>query len=99
MPPHLCHAIDCNERVRPDRLMCARHWYSVPADLKREVWRTYRPGQEIDKDPDQPYIEAAKNAINWVARKEGKPELPTTASIRKTLEDLVAKTKNSPPSP
>jgi len=68
---HLCHALGCSERVMPSRLMCPRHWYMVPAPLRREVWRTYRPGQEVDKSPSRSYVDAADAAIAAVANAEG----------------------------
>ncbi|MGD9886185.1 MAG: hypothetical protein AB7U95_39450 [Reyranella sp.] len=48
----------------------------VPAALKREVWRTYRPGQEVTKDPSDQYLAAARAAIEAVAEKEA--ALPRT---------------------
>jgi hypothetical protein len=51
-------------------LMCRQHWYMVPAPLRREVWRLYRPGQEIDKRPSDEYMEVMHAAINAVAEKE-----------------------------
>ncbi len=71
---HRCHAIECEARVPPDKLMCLKHWRMVPRDLQREVWRTYRRGQEIDKRPSPDYLMAARNAINAAAAKEGKPQ-------------------------
>lgn len=93
MTQHLCHAVDCNERVPPNLLMCARHWYLVPQSLRTIVWRTYRPGQETDKAPTQDYLDAARAAINFVAQKEGKPPLPETADLIKTLEKLLQEHK------
>ena len=50
--------------------MCRTHWFMVPLALRREIWRTYRPGQEADKDPSDAYIEAAKAAKAAVAQAE-----------------------------
>lgn len=74
---HTCHARDCTKNVPPRMLMCAPHWRKVPSDLQDAVWATYVPGQEITKTPTREYLIAAKNAINAVAEKEGKPVLPT----------------------
>jgi len=73
--------------------MCPRHWYMVPPSLRTQVWRTYRPGQEVSKTPTQEYIDAARTAINYVAQLEDKPALPETADIIKTLEKMIAKSK------
>lgn len=42
------------------------HWAMVPRRLQRELWATYRPGQEDDKDPTAEYLRA-------VAEKEQHP--------------------------
>jgi hypothetical protein len=82
---HHCHAVDCWERVPPKFLMCARHWYKVPAVLRRRVWQTYRIGQEIDKQPSEAWCLAAREAINFVAQAEGKPKVPEAEQFFKTL--------------
>lgn len=67
--PHRCHAIDCTEPVPPKMLMCREHWRMVPAALKRRVWATYVPGQEVRKDPTAEYlaahIAAVEAAYDW----------------------------------
>lgn len=70
MNKHTCHAEGCTRIVPPALLMCGRHWKQVPRDLQRDVWRTYRPGQEITKNPSAEYLRAAKAAINSVRVKE-----------------------------
>ena len=50
--------------------MCLAHWRLVPARLQREVWRHYRKGQEIDKQPTRAYMEAQRAAIEAVAKAE-----------------------------
>lgn len=64
---HLCHALGCERPVAPAHLMCAPHWRLVPAALQREIWHTYRPGQERDKHPSREYVQAQKRAIDAVA--------------------------------
>lgn len=70
--PHLCHAERCSVPVPPKLLMCRIHWYMVPEPLRRAVWRTYRPGQEIDKRPSAEYLEVMQSAIDAVAAKEAR---------------------------
>ena len=67
---HQCHAEGCDVEVPPRLLMCARHWRMVPRSVQRLVWRTYRPGQEIDKRPGSAYLAAQKEAINAVRELE-----------------------------
>lgn len=64
---HHCHAEGCNVAVPPKLLMCARHWRQVPRTIQREIWRHYRPGQEVDKRPTQEYLAVMKRAIDAVA--------------------------------
>jgi hypothetical protein len=68
---HTCHAQGCEKEIPPRLLMCLKHWRMVPLTLQAEVWRWYRPGQEVDKGPGYLYLVAMKNAINAVARLEG----------------------------
>lgn len=68
---HLCHAKQCTTVCDPSKLMCGRHWRMVPKSIQYAVYREYRPGQEMTKDPSDAYLRVAQMAINAVARKEG----------------------------
>jgi hypothetical protein len=70
MREHTCHARGCNVPVPPRLLMCRVHWRMVPKPLRDEVWMTYRPGQEITKEPTPEYLDAMQAAIEAVAQKE-----------------------------
>jgi hypothetical protein len=70
---HHCHADGCEVRVRPELLMCRKHWFMVPARIRRLVLLSYRPGQCDAGRPSQMWIDAAKDAIRAVAAAEGKP--------------------------
>lgn len=63
--------------------MCPPHWYSLPEDMRREIWRLYRPGQEIDKSPSLAYLEAATRAQQYVKRLED--EKRARAGLQKDL--------------
>ncbi len=67
---HRCHARGCDVPVAPKLLFCLRHWRMCPASLQRAVWRHYRKGQEIDKQPTRAYMEAQRAAIEAVAKAE-----------------------------
>lgn len=69
---HRCHARNCALLVPPGLLMCRRHWYMVPTELRRAVWSTYRVGQCDDRRPSREWLEAAKAAIEAVAAKEAR---------------------------
>lgn len=88
---NLCRAHGCSERILPSRLMCPRHWFMVPEALRKEVWKAYRPGQENGSVLTQAYLDAAADAINAVARQEGKSEIPSTEELIATLERILAK--------
>ena len=64
---HTCHAIGCDVEVAPKFLMCPDHWRKVPKPLQDEVYKHYRPGQEIDKQPNAEWSKAARAAIDSVA--------------------------------
>lgn len=70
--------------VAPRLLMCPAHWRQVPRSLQAAVWRHYRPGQEIDKQPTPEYRAAARAAILSV------PEInrPAAASPGRAIPGL-----------
>lgn len=70
--PHTCHATDCATPVPPAMFMCRRHWFSLPKHLRDRIWATYRAGQEDDWEPSKEYLETAKEAVIWLAQREGK---------------------------
>ncbi len=55
--------------------MCLNHWHMVPNAVQDLIWKHYRPGQEIDKEPTIEYIATAFVSISCVALKEGR-QLP-----------------------
>ena len=63
---HTCHIKGCTLVVAPKYLMCYAHWQKVPKRLQSQVYKYYRVGQEIDKQPSEEYLIAAKDAINYV---------------------------------
>lgn len=78
---HRCHAKGCTVAVPPRMLMCRRHWFMVPADLRAAVWDEYgRSGAAAGRatrlveyrDGGGPYMHAAEAAIAAVAAKEGR---------------------------
>lgn len=64
---HVCHARGCDRAVSPAMLMCRKHWAAVPKNLKNQVYKHYRLGQELDKVVTRDYLAAAKEAIDFVA--------------------------------
>ena len=70
MSEHTCHARGCSTPVRPELLMCGRHWRLVPRNVQSVVYETYRAGQCDDKRPSAEWHEAASAAIGYVAQLE-----------------------------
>lgn len=58
-------------RVPPRMLFCLPHWRKVPAHLQRAVWKAYRPGQEVAKNPSALYLVVQAIVVAWVAKREG----------------------------
>jgi len=67
---HRCHAQGCAASVPPEMLMCKRHWFMVPPNIRRAVWSTYRDGQCNDKRPSRAWLSAADAAIAAVYTRE-----------------------------
>ena len=51
---------------------CPKHWFTLPKEIRDDIWRTYRPGQEITKDPSKEYMEAAQRAQTWINYNHGR---------------------------
>ena len=69
--PHTCHAEGCKIAVPPRMFMHIGHWRMLPRSMQRAIWAAYVPGQENRKDPSEEYLEAAHNAIEYIATREG----------------------------
>ena len=72
---HTCHWPGCEEEVPPSLWGCRHHWFLLPRKLRQRIWRTYRPGQEKDKQPSKAYIEAAQAAQDWIQSRYPIPEM------------------------
>lgn len=46
---------------------CRVHWFKLPKTIRDKIWKTFRPGQEKDWTPSAAYVEAAKEAQDWIA--------------------------------
>lgn len=66
----MCHAYECDVPVPPKMFACKAHWFALPKPLRDEIWRTYRPGQEIDKQPSGDYMDAAREATRFLMAQE-----------------------------
>lgn len=66
---HTCHAHGCQRRIAAKLFMCSPHWFTLEERLRQAIWREYRPGQEIDKDPSNRYLAVQQYAIGSLAFK------------------------------
>ncbi len=63
---HECHWPNCKKQVPPAMWGCKDHWFKLPAVLRREIWLTYKVGQEITMTPSQAYLDAADKVEKWI---------------------------------
>ena len=68
---HTCHATGCKTRVPQTMFMCKRHWFSLPKPMRDRIWDTYREGQCKDWQISHEYANAARDAVRYIAAKEG----------------------------
>jgi hypothetical protein len=69
---HVCHWPGCARQVPPAMWGCREHWYRLPAALRARIWRTYRPGQEINLSPSREYIAVARAVQTLIEDYESK---------------------------
>ena len=65
--PH-CHWSAREKQVPPAAWGWTRHWFILPNEKRRKIWRTYRKGQEQDGRPSAAYVEAAREAKAWIVK-------------------------------
>ena len=78
--PHRCHWPGCAQQVPPAMWGCRAHWFRIPLALRNQIWRTYRPGQEIALTPSPAYIAAAQAVQDWIAT-QAPSSLPPQAAL------------------
>ena len=61
---HECPAPLCTGQAGPDMLMCPRHWYQVPAPVRRAVWAAWRRGAGAGTPAHRTAIRLAIAALN-----------------------------------
>jgi hypothetical protein len=54
-----CPISGCGEQIDPSRLMCRRHWYAVPRQLRDRVWATWRSGRAAGSDEHREAVRLA----------------------------------------
>lgn len=64
---HECHWPGCTTQVKPALWGCRKHWYTLPEELQKKIWKAFEPGQEISGRPSQAYVDAANEVQIWIA--------------------------------
>lgn len=72
---HTCHWPGCPVEVPPKLWGCRPHWYALPVGLRSAIWKAYRPGQEIDKNPSREYVAVAQMVQDWIKKHEERKKL------------------------
>lgn len=67
--PHKCHWPGCEQDVPPAMWGCPKHWKMLPARIRTDIWRSFRPGQEVDMQVSNSYLKAAKRAQDWIIKR------------------------------
>ena len=77
MSLHHCHANECLVETPQKDLMCQQHWRMVPQVMQNAVWTHFRRRGVAAKNPTgwAQYSEACANAVEHVAKLEGKNTL------------------------
>lgn len=80
---HQCHAFKCSREVPPKMFMCFKHWKMLPRVFQNDIWKNYRPGQEVDKRPSSEYLKAAQRAVCMIVVAESGVPLERAIEIFK----------------
>lgn len=64
---HHCHWTGCTRQVPPAMWGCRTHWFQLPAAIRNRIWASFKPGQEVNGTPSRAYVEAAREAQEWIA--------------------------------
>lgn len=63
---HHCHWPECDKQVPPAMWGCKEHWFRLPKTLRDRIWRSFKPGQEVDMTPSAEYLDVANEVQQWI---------------------------------
>lgn len=95
---HHCHWTGCTKQVPPAMWGCKAHWFKLPPDLRRRIWRCYAPGQEITGRPSAEYVAVAREAQAWIAsqpKEHAAPGLFDRPSLDAVAREHLMSTRES----
>lgn len=58
-----CPVRGCRAEIDPSRLMCRRHWYTVPKEIRDLVWATWRSGDGAYSREHRAAVAVAMEAV------------------------------------
>lgn len=74
-----CDAIGCTAAVGAGKFLCLSHWRAVPGDVQNTITQRYcKLRRDFAFLSDSAYLQACVDAIEGIARSEGKDAVPTS---------------------
>jgi hypothetical protein len=87
---HKCRAVNCKSYVDYNFLMCPRHWFMVPRNIRIAVTRSWRFVVDHKRRFTVNWWTAVEDAVAFVAEREGLSyeKIPAPAGLH-TEEQIV----------
>jgi hypothetical protein len=70
-----CQWPGCEELVPVYWWGCDRHWFALPLDLRRDIWRTFRPYAPKHSNA---YLSAEWEAQVWIQERQARRKRPAS---------------------
>ena len=64
---HICSWPDCRRPVPLDMWGCKPHWFTLPKEIRDEIWQGYRRAGKLSPE----WLAANEQALEWI---RGMPE-------------------------
>lgn len=88
---HTCHANQCTWATDRKLFMCLKHWTKVPSTLQAAILAAYRAHPTASaRARSLDYMTACADAVEHVARLEGKPEANNYRRVVALLQHQAA---------
>ena len=65
-----CAAYGCRAKVSHNHLMCRKHWFLVPGNIRSQILHICNPGESVDERNSDGWLSLAVAACLAVAVKE-----------------------------
>lgn len=60
-----CPRDGCTNRIPSEMFACKSHWFSLPADVRRDIWRAYRAWEGEAGTLEQLEAQQARALAHW----------------------------------